>query len=91
MMEDFKKIMYNQFNDLYFEKQNFTVQYSEKEQAKHKKQLFNHGVEATEDMHKEKKMIEEMNIDSPENLPVFINNTEDNVKLKNKSNSKMMD
>lgn len=49
--------MNNNFNDLYFEKKNFTVQYDDSQKKKHQKELFKQGLDAADEMDKEKKKI----------------------------------
>lgn len=65
--------MNNNFSDLYFEKNNFNVEYSESEKKGHKKDMFRRGLEAADDMDREKKKIEDLgeNVTS-DNLPVDI-------------------
>lgn len=73
MINDFIKIMKGDIRDLFFEKVNFTVQYPEHESKKHQKNLFKQGVSATNDMHEERKRIEQLPQNTTsENLPVYI-------------------
>jgi hypothetical protein len=57
MVQDFAKIIQGDYHDLHFEKVSYTVEYSEKEKKQNEKALFRQGVDATQDMHREREKI----------------------------------
>ena len=74
LASDFLSILGNQFENLHFEKKNFSVNYSESERNKHKKEMFKNGLKASQEMEHEKNEIKAMkNVKNPSDLPVYLN------------------
>lgn len=58
---------------MYYEAHDFTVQYSKEEAEKYKKETFGRGIHAADQMDIQKNKIEQMEIEHPRQIPVFLN------------------